>query len=271
MAAPRGTASPFGRKVGQTRWLSQDPSKRWAERFVLAYSPVWMLTVALLQVTGWMGGMADVGHLALGVGLAAPLWLLPLVRPGAADRARPVAERYITSFNVWILAFTLLQVYFGSALFFDFLGMEYHFHVTWTVNRTPLFLYPMTVAYFSTYYVVLQILWRAFATRVPAAPALARYAVLAALSYAVAFAETSSMATEMMRPYFLYRDRTFTLIYGSLCYGTVFFVSLPGFARIGEPGAERRTPWRLVWDACAANTLVLVCYALYAALITRRV
>ena len=69
-----------------------------------------------------------------------------------------------------------MQVWFGSDLFFDFLGMEYHFGVTWTAHRTPVFLYFMTIAYFSTYYAILQIVWRAFRTRFPDAPALARLA-----------------------------------------------------------------------------------------------
>src|SRR5205823_93917 len=93
----------------------------------------------------------DLGHLALGLGLALPLWIVPLVTG---------RRGHIWRFNLWIGLFSLLQVYFGSALFFDVLHMEYKFPVTWIVHRTPLFLYPLTIVYFSTYYVVMSVLWK---------------------------------------------------------------------------------------------------------------
>ncbi|MGZ3442063.1 MAG: hypothetical protein ACXVDD_21235, partial [Polyangia bacterium] len=150
-------------------------------------------------------------------------------------------------------------------------GMEYHFPVTWTAHRSPVFLYPVTIAYFSTYYVVMQIVWRAFRTHFPAAPFVARVVVLLVLGYTVAFTETSGMATDMMREYFRYRDKSFTLFFGSLCYGTIFVVSLPLVYRLDEDAQPdgRRTLRSLFWDACAANTVVLIFYAIYAALITR--
>ena len=163
-----------------------------------------------------------------------------------------------------------MQVWFGSDLFFDFLGMEYHFPVTWEAHRTPVFLYPVTIAYFSTYYVVLQIIWRAFRTRFPASPWPLRLLVLCVIGYAVAFAETAGMATEMMHEYFRYRDKTFTLVFGSLCYGTIFVVTVPLVYRLDENAQPdgTRTLRSLLWDACAANTVVLTFYAAYAALIT---
>ncbi len=253
------------------RLLSTNPSKRWAELFLLAYSPVWIGVVIACEVTRIFARWGDVGHMALGVGLALPIWLVPTGWPGAADRALPLHRRHIVRFNFFILVWTFLQVWFGSDLFFDFLGMEYHFPVTWTAHRTPVFLYFLTIAYFSTYYVVLQIAWRAFRTRFPEAPFVARFAVLAVLGYCVAFAETSGMATELMRQYFLYRDKTFTLVYGSLCYGTIFVVSVPLVYRLDEEAQPdgRRTLASLFWDACAANTVVLIFYAIYAAVIAR--
>jgi cycloeucalenol cycloisomerase len=250
------------------RYLSPNPAKRWMERFVLLYTPFWIAAIALCQVTHIFATWGDLGHLAFGLALALPLWLVPLVFPCDPDRALPFESRHATRFNVFIAAWAFLQVWFGSDLFFDVLGMEYHFPVTWTAHRTPLFLYFVTIAYFSTYYVVLQIAWRAFRTRFPAAPWPVRLIVLCVLGYAVAFAETSSMATELMRPYFLYRDKAFTLFYGSLCYGTVFVISLPLMYRLDENVQPdgRRTIRSLLWDACAANTVVLIFYALYARL-----
>jgi cycloeucalenol cycloisomerase len=256
------------------RWLSSNLSKRWTELFVLAYSPIWIAVIGTCQVTHVFARWGDVGHLAFGLALALPLWLIPIGWPGAADRGVPLAARHITRFNVFIAAWSFLQVWFGSDLFFDVLGMEYHFPITWTAHRTPVFLYFVTVAYFSTYYVVLQIAWRTFRTRFPQANVGARVLVLMALGYAVAFTETAGMATDVMRAYFRYRDKAFTLAYGSLCYGTIFAVSLPLLYRLDEDvqpdGAKKdnRSLRSLLWDACAANTIVLIFYAVYAALVT---
>jgi cycloeucalenol cycloisomerase len=251
--------------------LSSNPSKRWAELFLLAYSPFWIALITICEVTKVFARWGDVGHMAFGLALALPVWLIPLAWPGTADRALPLASRHIVRFNFFIFVWTFLQVWFGSDLFFDFLGMEYHFPVTWTAHRTPVFLYFVTIAYFSTYYTVMQIIWRAFRTRFPSVPLAGQVVVLAAIGYCVAFTETSGMATQMMREYFLYRDKTFTLVYGSLCYGTIFVVSVPLVYRLDEQTQPdgRRTLRSLFWDACAANTVVLIFYAVYAALITR--
>jgi cycloeucalenol cycloisomerase len=253
------------------RLLSSNPSKRWAELFLLAYSPFWIAIIGICEVTKVFARWGDVGHFAFGLTMALPVWLIPLAWPGAADRGTPIASRHIVRFNFFILVWTFVQVWFGSDLFFDVLGMEYHFPVRWTAHRTPVFLYFVTIAYFSTYYAVLQILWRAFRTRFPAAPLVAQIPVLVVLGYAIAFTETAGMATPMMHDYFLYRDKMFTLIYGSLFYGTIFVVSVPLVYRLDEEAQPdgRRTLRSLFWDACAANTVVLMFYAVYAALITR--
>ena len=112
--------------------------KQFTEKFVLVYSPVWIAVVVVVMATHAFAGWGDAGHLALGLGLCLPLWIAP--------RFAPDGGRYFRRFNLWIGLFSLLQVYFGSALFFDVLHMEYHFPVTWILNRTPLFLYPMTIS-----------------------------------------------------------------------------------------------------------------------------
>ena len=251
--------------------LSANPSKRWTEQLVLAYSPIWIAAIGACQVTHIFARWGDLGHLAFGISLALPLWLTPIVWPPPADLKLPFADRHAVRFGVFIATWTALQVYFGSDLFFDVLGMQYHFNVRWLLHRTPVFLYFVTIAYFSTYYVVMQIGWRAFRTRWPNAPAIVRLLVLCAIGYAVAFAETAGMATEQMRDYFSYRDKRFTLLFGSLSYGSIFAVTLPLVYRLDEHAQPdgQRTLGSLVWDACAANTVVLVLYAIFAAIAVR--
>jgi hypothetical protein len=243
--------------------LSDDPSRRYTERLMLGHALVWVSAVAAVALSGALATWRDGAHLAFGVAMAAIPWLVPLVAPAPADRERPLGDRHVIRYNLLVFLFSFLQCYFGSPLFFDSLGMEYHFHVTWVVNRTPLFLYFLTVAYFSLYYVLLGIAWRAFRGRFPGAPPVARLGVRALISYGCAFGETFVMANDRLREWFFYRDKHFALLWGSICYGTVFFVSLPLFERLDERPPLRR----VAWDALAANMLLLVCYAAYGALI----
>jgi hypothetical protein len=234
------------------QWLSRNPEKRRVELLVLAYSPIWMAAIALVQYGHWFARWGDGAHLAFGFALAAPLALVGFV---SAHGARFLALITLLSF---------LQNYFGAALFFDAFGMEYHFPVRWILNRTPVFLYLVTVSYFATYYVALVIGWRALRTRFAGAPRAATVAGRALLSYAVAFAETFAMANESLRDAFSYRKPRGVMWFGSICYGTVFFVTLPLFYDLDENPAIAPVPLRrLIWDLLALNMLILICYQLY--------
>ena len=247
--------------------LAANPSKRWTEKFILVYSLIWIAVISAIMITGAFAHWGDIGHMAIGLGLSLPLWVVPLVAAPACDRGRPLAERHIWRFNLWIGLYSLLQVYFGSMLFFDVLHMEYHFPVTWIVNRTPLFLYFLTITYFSTYYVVMSVIWR----RVTGQHWLVRGAVLVILGYAVAFAETGGMANQWLRDYFVYRDKWFVLAWGSAVYGTIFVLSLPFVFRIDESEGESKGPrptlGRLAGEVLAVNMAALCAYVVWAVIL----
>jgi cycloeucalenol cycloisomerase len=251
--------------AGETyRVLASDPGKRWSEKLVLWYSPVWMAIVGLLTLTRAFGHFGDAVHLAIGVGMAAPILLMPLL---TVEHDRPLANRHAFRFALWMSLFSFLQCYFGSWLFFDVLGMEYHFPVTIIVNRTPLFLYFLTIAYFATYYTVMSILWRAFLRARPHAPTVVRLLVRMALGYGIAFAETGSMDNPMLRQYFHYHDKHFALFWGSIFYGTVFLVSLPFVFELNEDIDKPQKPIsRVLLDILAVNMIVLMAYEVFAKL-----
>lgn len=234
-------------------WLSTDAGKRRMEQFVLVYSPVWMVVIAVVQFSGWLASWGELAHLALGVGLCLPLWLY-------GNRFEEGAR-----FNLLILIHSTVQCYFGSMLFFDAFGMEYHFNTRLTLNRTPVFLYLLTVCYFSTYYVALVVAWRRFRARRPKPSPVLETVARALFSYAVAFAETAAMANESLRQYFSYRDPRFVMIYGSIAYGTIFFITLPLFHDIDEPGARALPTREAVWRLLALNMLCLIAYEVYRA------
>jgi cycloeucalenol cycloisomerase len=227
------------------------------ERAVLVYSPLWMTAVALVMLSGVLASWRDAEHLLFGVGLAVPVLILPLL-PAALDveRDAPLHHRYASRAVLYVALTTLIQMYLGSYLFFDYLGMEYHFRTRWEWNRSPVFLYPLTVAYFATYYVVMQLAarWMAIPQR-----GARRWVLLAILSYSVAFAETAFMATPVLSEFFFYRDKHFMLIYGSICYGTVFLATLPAFLGL----SAKQSLLRVVFVCLLGNAVALSLYRLY--------
>lgn len=247
------------------RLLAENPSKRRGELIVLAYTPIWIAVIGYLMLSRDFARWGDRTHLLFGLALALPLWTLPFLLRAPADRNRPLLELHATRFGVFIAVTTFVQTYFGTVFFFDQLGMEYHFHVTWLLHRTPLFLYFVTIAYFSTYYVVMQAVMRAVQSLLPRAPRPALLVARAAVGYLVAFAETGLMSNDLLRHFFFYRDKSFALFFGSLCYGTLFFITLPEAQRLDERAGDPAPSLRQVaWDALAANLLSLLCYEVFA-------
>jgi cycloeucalenol cycloisomerase len=244
-------------------------SKRWLERLFLLYTPLWTAVCALVMWSGAFKRWGDVGHMLFGVGMALPLWLAPLFHDG--ERGIPLQSRYTVKASVFIALFSFLQNYFGAPLFFRCFGMEYHFHVTWVGNGSPWFLSFLTVAYFSTYFAIMQLgLRRADALLTQVHNRRRRLCLRAlcclALGYSMAFAETLTMANEWLRGYFAYADKAQMLMYGSLCYGTLLSIALPLYAGISDKqDAQHATPLSaVVWQALGANMLVLICYELFA-------
>ena len=231
--------------------------------FSLVYSPLWMIAIGALMVTRRMTVWGNFEHLAFGAALALPAWIYPFTSSAArADANRPLGARYATHFAVAITLTTLIQTYFGSILFFDRLGMEYHFHTTWILNGTPVFLYLVTIAYFTTYYTVMVAIDRPIARHLRGP---ARWFARFAICYAVAFAETFFMASPMISDFFSYREKRYALLIGSIAYGFLFFVTLPIFVRLAETKSSERQPLRtLVRDVLAANMVSLIAYDVFA-------
>ena len=265
--APRGGVAQHGWRRGGV-W----PAKRWLERFFLLYTPLWTAACALVMWTGAFKRWGDGGHMLFGLGLALPLWLGPLLT--GVEAGVPLRDRYTVRASLFICLFSFLQNYFGAPLFFRCFGMEYHFNVTWVGNGSPWFLSFMTVAYFSTYFALMQLGLRqadSVLRRVGGwRRGVLRAGVCLLLGYSMAFAETLTMANEWLRGYFAYADKTRMLVYGSLCYGTLLSIALPLYARLGEEDeAAPRSLAAVLWEALGANMLVLICYELFASYIAR--
>jgi cycloeucalenol cycloisomerase len=259
--------------VHTAQWWSSDPGKAAAERFYLVYSPIWMALVGIVMLTGMYRSWGDVGFMLFGLGVAAPLVLVPYLAPNAAETRKRVWETTWFRFNVWIAIFVFVGSYFFTHYFFDVVGMRYGFPTQWNFEaelvgdseRTvPLFLYPLTQAYFMTYHVGATVLYRWLGTRHRLGRP-GKIAVIAVLAYVVAFAETFFMAVPALADVFEYADRGRMLLWGSLFYGSFFVISIPVFA-----GIDEGRPWglgRTVMSALGVSMGVFIVLDLWAKVI----
>lgn len=245
--------------MAKIRWLSEDPSKAAAERWTLIYTPVWIAFVGVVMLSGMYRGWSDPGFMAFGLAAGAPMFLVPYLRPSRADAGRPATQTSWFRLNLWIAIFVFFGSYVGTHYFFDVVGMRYGFPTRWNLEaelvgdsggEVPLFLYPLTQAYFMTYHVVMTVVLRALTSRFELGR-VARVVILAVLAYAVAFAETFFMAIPALADVFEYADRGRMLAWGSVFYASYFVVSMPIVARLDED-----RPWTLaevVGSALAAS------------------
>lgn len=251
------------------------PAQIAVERFYLLYTPLWTACVALVLALGAFARWGDGEYMVFGIALGAPIWLLPLV----TERHLPPLSRHSFQTALFITLLSFLQNYFGTPFFARCFGLEYHFPTRWNLNGYPVFLSFMTIAYFATYFAVMHAGLRIVETWGSAAGAggsalagrLRRVGVTFVLACALALAETATMATPLMRGYFAYADKGRMLTVGSLCYGTLLFLSQLCFLRIrpGRRGDDAGGAAGAVWDALAVSMAVLAAYELYAFLLGR--
>ncbi|MCY1007911.1 hypothetical protein OV079_20600 [Nannocystis pusilla] len=264
-----------------SKWFAADPGKAWTERFILLYSPIWIALVAWALLSRAVLAWDDPAFIGFGLLVGLPPVLVPALLHGRhpALRGTPWYDSYWFKFNAWIFLFVFVGTYFLTHYFFDVLGMRYAFPTEWNggaalVGRSraeiPLFMYPLTQAYFVTYHVVMLVCIRRVRgllglaepgaeDRSPRATRFVRRLALACvvcgLAYAVSFAETWFMASDAISDYFRYVDKARMLKYGSLFYACYFLVSLPLLERLDPAG--RRTPLgQAVLSSLAAGMLV---------------
>lgn len=248
------------------RWFSPNPEKAWAERWFLGYSAAWMLAVALVIVTGWIHTWGDRGYLLFSLALGGAAIVGPWWWPGRPDRHRPPWQCWWLKLDAWVAVLVVFGTYFGTHYFFDVMGMRYGFPVTWTLQASgvghspqtvPVFMYPLTQAYFVTYFVVAPIALRRLEGALGRG-LVVRVLLVLALAYGIAWMETFAMANEALADYFEYAKREKMLAFGSLGYAAYFVVGLPLVRRIDEHDAgERWSLPRVLLEALGASMLIL--------------
>ena len=245
------------------RFFSDNPGKRAAERWYLIYTPIWGALAGLVMVAGlglrWsQQPWGDLAFLIFGVALWLGVLLGGYWFRAPEDAGRPWWRLYHTKFQIWMFVFAFLGNYF-TEYFYEVLHMQYGFETRWNLNQVPFFLYPLTVAYFSTYGTLINVFRRVTESSLPpATPGWLRRAAFLPACFAVAGLETLLNANPWMRSLFCFDDMHFMLWFGTLLYGLWFVVTSPLWFGIDEePG--RDTPLRQVWLTALAGFMLVIC------------
>ncbi len=233
---------------------ADDEGKRAVERYWLWYTLVWGSITGVVMLGGFAERWGDVPSLLFGVSLALGALVPPFFLAPASEREKSFWDRAAAQLGMLVVLLAFGLNYTQTPFFWDVLHMHYGFQATWTIQNNPVFLYFVTVAYFSTYAALLAITFRAMRRTLPAGLSFLAY-VLAPL--AMAFLETALNANPFMTSLFCYDDLPLMLGFGTLAYGVAFVFALPVFMHAKE---GRRFPPLVLAG--------LLCGALYADLIT---
>jgi cycloeucalenol cycloisomerase len=255
--------------VSGAGWLSDNPGKAWAERYLLWASLTWIGAVAVVVLTGALQRWTESGYLVFSLACAAPMSVVPVAL--ARRRGEPLLASYVVKLNVFVALLVFFGTYVGTHYFFDLMGMRYAFPTRMAFEaelvgksgmHVPVFMYPLTQAYFMTYFTALVAAHRGLSRRLGLTgqtTTLARLgsaALVLGLSYVVAFAETFFMATDLMSAWFWYEKQGRMLALGSIGYAIYFVVGLPMVKGLDEDASRTWPMSRVVVVGLAASMAI---------------
>ncbi|KAK4448784.1 hypothetical protein QBC34DRAFT_102685 [Podospora aff. communis PSN243] len=234
---------------------------------ILFQSPIWIASVAGVMLTGALHSWRDIEILVFSMLVASPAILVPIffLDNSEGPGQTPWWQSYWLKLNIWVGIVVIMGTYMGTAYFFDLMGMRYSFDVRWTFSsdvvgksqqQVPVFMYPLTHAYFMTYFAALMASESFLVRRCGIRGVWARRTVVVLLSYTLAFLETYFMASPFLSDFFAYKSRSRMLTLGSWGYASYFFVGLPMVQRIDGDGV-RWTLERVVVEALATCMMIL--------------
>ena len=195
----------------------------------------------------------DVEFFLLGLFVALPYFVYPLMYPFDADRKIPFHRRYFVVSNVWIAVFSYVGNYFWTHYFYQVLGAAYHFPIKLELNGVPLFLYFVTHGYFMFYHTGTTLVLRAFYKTRHGRSRLVQALVVLGLAVFTAFMETWTISNV---PYYSHADKFRMYTIGSVVYGIYFIVSFPMYHNLGEE--KPSTVWKATLDSLAAGMAVTI-------------
>jgi cycloeucalenol cycloisomerase len=186
-------------KDGAGRWLAdakKSPAKRATEIWFLSYGVFWIACFGVIVGAGLYASFDHVGYLVVCGGLAAPLYLQPLLFPSVtADQDVSLLSRHAFKTNLWLAIFGFVGNYWYTHYFYSVLKAHYTMP-SWDLNGVPIPMYLATHFYFTFYHALSNCLLRKVLTSY--APSRTRdcffISVVLALSYTTAFMESVTIA-----------------------------------------------------------------------------
>jgi hypothetical protein len=235
--------------------LASHAGKRAVEKLWLANTLAWGAVCAVVMLGGFAEQWGDLQLLLLGLVVATPAALLPLFVRAPEERERPLRSTAGFKLSLSVVAFSVLLNYSQTPFFFDVLHAHFGFQSTLNIRNNPVFLYLMTIGYFSTYAVLLMMAYRATQHGLRGSPLWLRWLGAGFSCVAVAVLEAVLNANPFTRHLYCFDDVPFALWFGGLAYGLSFVLILPVWIGVDERPGER-VPW--------ARVLVFVAAAVYA-------
>lgn len=245
-----------------TCWKAANKSKAYGETFILYYSAIWIAFLGAIVMFGWYEKFSPNDYLLVGIGIAFPCLIGPLLLAGDDEKRLPVLERYIVKANIFIFILGYIGNHFYTHYFYDVLGMRYTGPLGpgegIEINAVPVSMFLFTHPYFMTYHILATPVLRA--TRSYLQQFRLRYlffaVFVACFAFVTAFMETLTISGF---PYYTYPDLATMLTKGSAFYAIFFAVTYPWFYRLDE---DPRSPWstsRVITESLAAMMVVLLC------------
>ncbi len=248
------------------QWRAANPSKAFAEKFMLVFSPLWIGAMAAIVKYEWYLAFSPNDYVALGLALLIPCITAPVLLANEQERSLPLRQRFIFKANVFVAILSYIGNHFYTHYFYNILGVRYTGPLGegegLEINRVPVSMFLMTHVYFLTYHILVTPCIRAVKS-VFGSISQSRALQLAAMTLFVvfiailtAFAETLTVSSF---PYYTYPDRSAMLTKGSVFYATYFVVTFPWFFRMDEDPEDLWSAGRAAVEALAAMMVVLLC------------
>ena len=244
-------------------WKSVNKSKAFGETFIFYYSAVWISFLAAVVVSGWYEQFTPNDYIWVGVGIALPCLVGPLLLASEEERKIPVLERYIFKANIFIFIIGYIGNHFYTHYFYDVLGMRYAGPLGpgegMEINKVPVSMFLFTHPYFMTYHVlaapVLRVAKSYLQENSNSWWCIFFAAFVSVLAFSTAFMETWTISGF---PYYTYPDLGTMLTKGSAFYGIFFVVTFPWFFRLDEGQHCCWSLSRVVTESLAAMMVVLL-------------
>mmetsp|Transcript_30662 Transcript_30662/g.85889 ORF Transcript_30662/g.85889 Transcript_30662/m.85889 type:complete len:273 (+) Transcript_30662:189-1007(+) len=234
------------------------PGKAHYEWLVLyIYSPLWMSVMGVIILCELYVYFEAVHYVVLGLALATTGIVLPLLFPCPCEQALPWSQRHWVHANIWIAILSFMGNHFLTHYFYRVLHCRYHVPTAggrYTVNDVPVSMHLLTHAYFSTYFVFGNVLFRRIRKAVPSP--VVWLGIVPVVAFVTASLETLSVVSF---PLYSYPDLSTMLTYGSSFYSLFLGSCYIMFPRVSAAWPLSRT----AIEALGTSMLIFLLYDLW--------